>query len=242
MNSDKLYATKLAQVGEFRFDASVAQVFADMISRSVPGYELILASLPLLAARYAQADSNLYDLGCSLGAVTLALRAGVKQQNCQIIAVDNSTAMVASCRHNVQQDTNPTPVVVVETNIQDIALQQASIIVLNFTLQFIPAAQRTDLINKIYNALLPQGVLVLSEKLIFTQDFVNSNLIELHHDFKRAQGYSDLEISQKRTALDKVLIPETLEIHQQRLQQAGFKHSSVWLQCLNFVSILAWKD
>lgn len=242
MNSDKLYATKLAQVGEFRFDTSVAQVFADMIRRSVPGYELILASLPLLAARYAQADSNLYDLGCSLGAVTLALRAGVRQQNCQIIAVDNSTAMVTSCRHNVQQDTNPTPVVVVETNIQDIALQQASIIVLNFTLQFIPAAQRTDLINKIYNALLPQGVLVLSEKLIFTQDFVNSNLIELHHDFKRAQGYSDLEISQKRTALDKVLIPETLEIHQQRLQQAGFKHSSVWLQCLNFVSLLAWKD
>ncbi len=238
---DNIYATPYHPVTEFRFDEKVANVFSDMIQRSVPGYSMILTMLKLLATRYAQADSQLYDLGCSLGAATLALRHGVEQANCHIIAVDNSEAMTRRCRQNIQSDTKSTPVTVQCSDIQQVKIENASIVVLNFTLQFIPAEQRLALLEKIYQGLRPQGLLVLSEKLIFESEWINQSLIDLHHDFKRANGYSDLEISQKRSALDNVLIPETLNTHQQRLQQAGFNYSSVWLQCLNFMSLLAWK-
>lgn len=240
-HKDDIYATAHYPVPEFRFDDKVATVFSDMIQRSVPGYGMIISMLKLLAMRYAQADSQIYDLGCSLGAATLALRHGIEQPNCHIIAVDNSEAMTRRCEQHIVQDTMPTPVTVQCANIEDIQIENASIVVLNFTLQFIPAEQRLALLERIYQGLRPQGLLVLSEKLVFEPDFINQSLIELHHDFKRANGYSDLEISQKRAALDNVLIPETLDVHQQRLQQAGFAHSSVWLQCLNFMSLLAWK-
>ncbi|MCV6636733.1 carboxy-S-adenosyl-L-methionine synthase CmoA [Candidatus Albibeggiatoa sp. nov. NOAA] len=241
VQKDDIYATSHYPVPEFRFDDKVATVFSDMIQRSVPGYGMIISMLKLLATRYAQADSHLYDLGCSLGAATLALRHGIEQPNCQIIAIDNSEAMTTRCQDNIQADTMPTPVTVQCMDVQEVEIENASIVVLNFTLQFIPAEQRLELLQKIYNGLRPNGLLVLSEKLIFEPEFINQSLIDLHHDFKRANGYSDLEISQKRSALDNVLIPETLDTHQQRLQQAGFSHSNVWLQCLNFMSLLAWK-
>jgi tRNA (cmo5U34)-methyltransferase len=239
---DNIYATSHYPIPEFRFDDKVATVFSDMIQRSVPGYGMIISMLKLLATRYAQQDSQLYDLGCSLGAATLALRHGIEQKNCHIIAVDNSEAMTRRCEQNIIADTMPTPVSVKCMDIQQVVIENASIVVLNFTLQFIPAAQRLALLENIYQGLRPQGLLILSEKLIFEPAFINQSLISLHHDFKRANGYSDLEISQKRSALDNVLIPETLETHQQRLQQAGFAYSSVWLQCLNFMSLLAWKN
>ena len=84
------------------------------------------------------------------------------------------------------------------------------------------------------------GVLVLSEKLVFDQK--EQQILEpLQLDFKRANGYSELEISQKRDAIANVMIPETLQIHQQRLKNAGFSQSVLWIQHFNFASILAIK-
>ena len=54
-------------------------------------------------------------------------------------------------------------------------------------------------------------------------------------------GFYDEPMSIGRTALENVLIPETLQVHQERLKQAGFKQSTVWFQCFNFVSILSFK-
>ena len=120
-------------------------------------------------------------------------------------------------------------------------IENASVVVMNFTLQFIAVEERHALIERIYQGLKPGGVLILSEKLAFDDQNQSDFLVNAHHDFKRDNGYSDLEISQKRTALENVMIPETLACHQQRLTAAGFGFSSVWFQCFNFASMVAVK-
>ncbi|MDX8397431.1 MAG: carboxy-S-adenosyl-L-methionine synthase CmoA [Mariprofundaceae bacterium] len=241
MNEDRIYANSHAELERFCFDGKVTRVFADMIQRSVPGYGLTLQMIAVMAAQYAQEDSCLYDLGCSLGAGTLAMRHGVTAAGCRIIAVDNSQPMLARCQSYVDADAAVVPVDLVCGNIQDIVIENASIVVLNFTLQFIAMEDRLELLGRIFQGLRPGGILVLSEKVAFDDKQEQQSQVQLHEAFKLRQGYSKLEISQKRQALEKVLIPETLQAHHERLQSAGFHCSQTWFQCFNFASMLAFK-
>jgi len=238
---DTLFADPASDRGLFTFDEDVARVFPDMIKRSVPGYPTIISMTGLLAGKYAIADSNLYDLGCSLGASTLAMRHAIRQTGCRIIAVDNSPDMLQRCRSIIETDTHETPVDRHCANLQDVAVANASVVILNFTLQFIPPGQRDQVISGIYAGMQPGGILVLSEKLSFNDKRLDDLNIELHHQFKRANGYSDLEVAAKRTALETVLVPETLQQHRHRLASAGFSSCDVWFQCFNFASLVALK-
>lgn len=238
---DDLFSSPLAAIAGFRFDAEVVRVFPDMIKRSVPGYETIVAMTGTLAERYAQPHSFCYDLGCSLGASTIAMRHKIAVADCRIIALDNAPAMIERCREILASDVAPVAVDFICGDIRDVAIERASMVVLNFTLQFLPVADRAELLQRIYQALLPGGVLVLSEKIAFPDADLDALMIELHHAFKRANGYSDLEISQKRSALEEVLVPETLTTHAQRLRGLGFEKIDVWFQCFNFASLLAIK-
>ncbi|MCK5091619.1 MAG: carboxy-S-adenosyl-L-methionine synthase CmoA [Gammaproteobacteria bacterium] len=243
MNNQKdlLYSDLLGKISDFSFDESVASVFPDMIKRSVPGYGAIISMIGMMAGRYVKRDSNCYDLGCSLGATTLAMRKQINQQGCRIIAVDNSDAMVDRCKKIVEDDSSQVPVEVICRDIQDVEINNASIVVLNFTLQFIDPENRQGIINKIYKGMLPGGILVISEKLSYQDKNIQNLFIDMHHEFKKAHGYSDLEISQKRTALEEVLIPEDIETHKKRILKAGFSSCDVWFQCFNFASLLALK-
>ena len=239
---DAIYAAPLNEIIDFHFDERVADVFPDMIQRSVPGYGTMISTIGILAEKYAQANSHCYDLGCSLGAVSLAMRQRISQPDCDIIAVDNSPAMIERGQQLLASDANATiPVHMVCADIQDVTIKNASVVVLNFTLQFILPEERSVLIKRIYEGLKPGGILILSEKMAFEEQERQQFHNDSHHDFKRANGYSDLEISQKRTALERVMIPETLDFHQQRLKDAGFKFSDVWFQCFNFSSLVAVK-
>lgn len=238
---DSLYSDLLGKVSDFSFDESVAQVFPDMIQRSVPGYEAIISMIGLLAGHYAAKDSHCYDLGCSLGAATLSMRKQIKQPNCKIIAVDNSEAMVAHCRKIIDNEASRVPVEVICSDLQDVDINNASVVVLNFTLQFIELESRQEIINRIYQGMLSGGILVISEKLSHQDRDIENLFIDMHHEFKKAHGYSDLEISQKRTALEEVLIPENIEQHKKRILTSGFKSCDVWFQCFNFASMLALK-
>lgn len=240
--TDDIYKQPLEQVGGFTFDEQVAQVFPDMIKRSVPGYEKIIHTIAMITERKAMENSNLYDLGCSLGAATLSMRGALKDKNgCQIIAVDNSEAMVKRCAETIHAYRSQIPVTVLQDDICNIHIENASVVVLNFTLQFLTPQKRLELLTNIYKGLLPGGVLVLSEKFVFEDELSHQLLIDLHLDFKRNNGYSELEISQKRSSLDNVLIADTVEQHYQRLQQAGFTHNNLWYQCFNFGSIISIK-
>src|SRR5690606_16204537 len=240
---DQIFAQPLAQVPDFVFNEDVDRVFPDMIKRSVPGYPTLVENIGVLAARFAQPDSVLYDLGCSLGAVTQALRRHVQSEQCRIIAVDNSAAMVERCREYLQaQDSmfqELLPVEVIEADILALQFQPASLIALNFTLQFISPAQRPELLARIRRSLLPGGALILSEKLCFQDPVEHALLTELHLGFKRANGYSELEIAQKRSAIENVMLPDSLEQHRERLLAAGFSKIIPWFQCLNFASLIA---
>ncbi|NIB44548.1 carboxy-S-adenosyl-L-methionine synthase CmoA [Pseudomaricurvus alkylphenolicus] len=238
---DKLFASPLGEVTGFRFDQSVVEVFPDMIKRSVPGYATIISMIGNLAERYASSNSHCYDLGCSLGAATLAMRHRILASDCEIIAVDNSEAMIQRCQTVIDADSGEVPVQLVCSDLQQVAISNASVVVLNFTLQFIHPEQRQDILANIYQGLNPGGVLILSEKVTFGDQPHDELMIELHHNFKSANGYSDLEIAQKRSALENVLIPETLDTHRQRLKDVGFASTDVWFQCFNFASLIAIK-
>jgi len=234
---DRLYAKVREQVGDFVFDAGVASVFPDMIQRSVPGYAAIINMIGLLTRMHAVAGTRLYDLGCSLGASSLSMAQGLSQPDCNIIAVDNAQAMLERAAEHTR--TSPHPIEFRLGDIRDVPLANASVVVLNFTLQFLPREERGHMLRRIREALVPGGILILSEKIAGDTPEADAVLVEMHHAFKRAQGYSDLEISQKRSALENVLLPETLETHRQRLQEAGFERNDLWFQCFNFVSMVA---
>lgn len=241
-NQDRLFSTPIAKLGDWSFDEKVAEVFPDMIQRSIPGYATIISMIGMLTKRFASPNTHLYDLGCSLGAATLSMRRNIDVAGCKIIAVDNAPAMIARCRRHLESYQASTPVNVIEADVRDIHIDNASMVVLNFTVQFLPREDRQTLLTKIYQGLLPGGILVLSEKFSFSDPIVNDLLIDMHHDFKRANDYSELEISQKRSMLENVMHTDTIEIHQTRLKQAGFNHVALWFQCLNFGSFAAVKS
>lgn len=243
MNKDTIYASAEGDDKPFTFNQSVADVFPDMLRRSIPGYAASIEAISSLAARYASAGSVCYDLGCSLGAATLAMRAAITARDCRIVAVDNAPAMVRRFRELLASDDNrgATPVEVRLADIRDIDIADASMVVMNYTLQFLDIADRDAMLAKIHTGMLPGGLFLLSEKVIDEDPHMEELLVELHHEHKRRNDYSQLEISRKRAALENVLIPETVAAHRGRLARAGFAHSGVWLRYFNFVSIVAIK-
>jgi len=239
MSRDELYRRGEDPVERFEFSESVARVFPDMIERSVPGYRLLLELTPIIVANAVQPHTRVFDLGCSLGAATLAARRAIRQPGVEIVAVDNAPEMVRRCRHTIAADNSRVPVAIVERDIVDVAVENASLVMLYFTLQFVPLARREALIARIHHGLRPGGVLLLAEKLAFEPAVNQSWLDHHHHDFKRAQGYSDLEIARKRQALENVLVPETRQAHHARLRAAGFETVIDWFQCFNFACFAA---
>jgi len=239
--TDLIYSNLHSKVKDFTFDAQVVEVFPDMISRSVPGYSTIIETIGQLSQTYVQDNTNIYDLGCSLGAATLAMRKGITADNCKIIGVDNSAAMVERCKMHINAFKGKTPVDIIEGNIEDITIENASMVILNFTLQFIDKNQRQSLINNIAQGLNKGGLLVISEKVSHDDIITDNLLIDLHHNFKRTNGYSELEVAQKRTSLEKIMLTDSVEQHKARLKQAGFSHISPWFQCFNFISFVAIK-
>lgn len=236
---DTLYAKTLGDPGLFTFNSAVVNVFPDMIKRSVPGYGSVIAMTGLLAARHARPGTRIYDLGCSLGASLLSCAEHSATLGCELVGIDNSQAMLNQCEANLRAALPHRTVTLIEADISDIDFQNASVCILNYTLQFVPIAKRLPLLQKLRAALRPGDILILSEKLTLEPQAMDDLMVKLHHDFKRAQGYSDLEIANKRQALENVLVPETRDEHKARLLQAGFNHADVWFQCLNFASLVA---
>ena len=240
MARDDIYADPgTTEDGPFTFNAAVAQVFPDMLRRSVPGYGASLDAIESLARRFVQPNTRCYDLGCSLGAASWAMARGIEVSGCEIIAVDSAPAMVSRCRQILDAEDTATPVDVVCADIRELAMENASMAVMNYTLQFVPPEDRQALLDRVAHSLRAEGVLVLSEKIVADDSAVDELLIDLHHDFKRHRAYSDLEISRKRAALENVLVPDTIDEHRRRLHSAGFRRSAVWLQHFNFVSLIA---
>jgi len=315
---DRIYRDPPRQLVDFAFDESVAEVFPDMIRRSVPGYELVVPLTGLLAARHLAATTPVktiptvpknsrrtnadhracttstekdrpavtsntkdgrpavtsntkdgrpavtsntkdglpadttstqdgrpatyeplvFDLGCSLGATTLALLRQLGERPCRIIGVDNAKSMLDRAPEQVDDGR-------VEFRLQDIRetdVSGANVILMNYALQFIPRGDRQPLLRRFREQMAPGGLLVLSEKIEFVDAEDQAFFDQAHLAFKKANGYSDLEVGQKRAALENVMRIDTEETHIERLRKAGFSKERIWFRCLNWASILAWAD
>lgn len=239
---DRVFSKNRDRIRPFCFDEEVANVFPDMIQRSVPGYSTILDMLGYLCAEHAVADANYYDLGCSLGAASVSMQRNITPSGGQIFAVDNSQAMIQRASAYTKAFKQTTPIACIKADIRDFPMEKAAVVVMNFTLQFLEPSHRQALIANIYNALLPGGLLFLSEKIHFASDTINTRITNQYHAFKQRNGYSALEIAQKRAALENVLRTDTINTHYQRLQKAGFSDVQAWFQHLNFCSIIAIKE
>ena len=241
-DEDNLFERPFAGVGDFRFDEKVSEVFPDMIRRSVPGYGHVIGLSGLIAKRYAIPNTVIYDLGCSLGATTIVIANELTTPGCRIVAVDNSEAMLNRARAtNNDQLVSPQPIEWLCRDITDMSFEACSIVVLNFTLQFIAIEKREELLTNIKNSLVPGGLVILAEKVLHHDTKSQQSLTDLHHDFKRANGYSELEIAGKRQAIENVLVPETSSAHEARLARAGFSEITQFFHCINFKAWIAVK-
>jgi tRNA (cmo5U34)-methyltransferase len=238
---DTIFSKPFTKVSDFVFDNKVAAVFEDMANRSIPGYGVVISMIGVITREYAKNNTNLYDLGSSLGAVSLSMSQNLNKKKCTIKAIDNSAAMIEKSKRLIAKEKNTANIDLLCADIREAPIENASLVTLNFTLQFLNEEERLPLLKKIYKGLLPGAALILSEKLFFEAADENNIQQRLYEAFKKAHGYSELEISQKRTALENVMRTDSLNVHMERLKQAGFKTAYLWFQSFHFVSILAEK-
>lgn len=241
MTRDTIYSKRRETIPPFEFNETVVSVFDDMLERSVPCYKEIIRRQAQLTAEFYQPGSQIYDLGCSNGNLGMRLLDEMASQKFRMTAVDNSKAMLDCFEKRLTGHPARPDIHLVNDQIQNINMENASVIIINFTLQFIPPSHRDQLVRNIFNALLPRGILLLSEKVIHQDEIFNALQQEFYYRFKKENGYSELEISQKRDALENVLIPETIERHIKRLTDAGFARIDVWQKWFNFAALICQK-
>ena len=241
MEKDRVFADKRKRVLPFEFNKKVTDVFDDMLNRSVPLYSQSIKRQAQLTARYYQNKSRIYDLGCSHGNLGILILEQFKERMFSMVGVDNSKPMIEKYSKRLKKNDNNGQVDLICGLLEDIQIKNASVVLINLTLQFLDTKKRNDLIKKIYQGLTHNGILLLTEKTIHSSKHINTLQTHFYKQFKVENGYSQLEISQKRDALDKVLVPDTIETHKKRIVKAGFTHFDVWLKLFNFVSMIAIK-
>jgi len=240
MTEDTLYSTGVIE-GDFAFNDRVAEVFDDMLNRSVPYYHSVIEGMAQLIACRLPAGSTLYDLGCSTGTTLLELARRLPAMNFHYIGIDNAPAMLANARRKSAMYSKTTVLQFRHDNITSCALPDASGIICNYTLQFLRPMTRQAFVKRLYDALPEGGVLFLSEKTISHARRLNRDFIDIYHAFKKQQGYSELEIAAKREALENILIPFSLQENIALLQDAGFEEIETFFKWFNFTALVALK-
>lgn len=241
MEKDRVFAEKQDRIKPFAFSREVARVFDDMLVRSVPLYEESIKRQAQLALRFFQKGCRIYDLGCSHGNLGLGILREFRDRPVSLIGVDTSWPMLEKYRKRLKAVGAEDRVDLVCGGMEHIRLENAAVVIINLTLQFLDMARREHLMERIYDGLIPGGVLLLTEKTAHDAEPVDALYLDMYTRFKRENGYSDLEISQKRDALENVLVPEPIAVHQDRLARAGFRNFDVWLKWFNFVAMIAVK-
>ena len=241
LDKDQVYRDERSAVADFKFDQTVATVFDDMVSRSVPFYGEIQRMIAEMARDFATPDTSVYDLGCSTGTTFINLH-GNLDPSIRFVGVDNSEEMLEKCRAKLGEHGVNRPLELRCRDLNDgIDVDNASLVMLILTLQFIRPLRRQRLVADLYRGLNSQGCLILVEKVLGEESLINRLFIDYYYDLKRRQGYSELEISQKREALENVLIPYKLLENRELLLETGFRNVDVFFKWYNFCGIVAVK-
>ncbi|MBF9253221.1 carboxy-S-adenosyl-L-methionine synthase CmoA [Pontibacter sp. 172403-2] len=239
--ADEVFKEEIKQASDFKFSAKVAGVFDDMVNRSVPFYGEIQRMVAELAADHAQEGTNVYDLGCSTGTTMIGMDTMIPP-DIRFVGIDDSTEMLQKCDMKLKEAGFVRPYELIAADIQQGAdVQNASVVVLCLTLQFIRPIYRERLLKTIVNGLAPNGVLILVEKIITEDSVFNRDFIKYYYNYKRRNHYSEMEISQKREALENVLIPYKLSENIHLLREVGFSSCETFFKWYNFTGIIAIK-
>jgi tRNA (cmo5U34)-methyltransferase len=238
---DTVFEIEEQRIGDFTFNANVADVFDDMVSRSVPFYEEMQRMVCELAADFATPGSNLYDIGCSTATTLLALNESV-DPSVGFFGIDNSAHMLAKGAQKAKEAGVGRPIRFIEADLhQGFHVENASVITMLLTLQFARPLHRENIIKMLHRGMNENGALILIEKLTSEDTLFNRLFIDHYYDFKRRNGYSETEIAKKREALENVLIPYRVEENVELLKGAGFRHVELFFRWYNFCGILAVK-
>ena len=239
--NDKLFSAP-RNPDDFSFGAETATVFDDMVNRSVPFYTEIQRMVCELTGSFAVPGTSIYDIGCATG-TTLLLLEELLQDNVQIVGIDNSDEMLAKAASKLKQHDNSSRVKLINANLNDPPqIENGSVVILLLTLQFVRPLNRQKLIKSVYDGLLTNGCLILVEKVTGSCTVLNRLFIEYYYNFKRHEGYSEIEIAQKREALENVLIPYHHEENRKLLIDAGFSHVEEFFRWYNFSGVVAIKQ
>lgn len=225
-------------VKQFEFDASIAAVFDDMVNRSVPHYKMVQALIVELSRKLLKQGDRVYDLGCSTASTLFALEQALPF-DLELFGVDTSAAMIEQAQKKSQAFNSHIKLLL--EDILEVVIEDADLIISNYTIQFLRPKKRDEMIKKIYESLNDEGVFIFSEKVIMEDKRLDKAFIEIYYDYKKAQGYSEFEIAQKREALENVLVPYTFEENKEMLEDAGFKSVDTLFRWVNFTTYIAKK-
>jgi len=225
----------------FAFTSEVAEVFDDMLDRSVPGYRSLIPMMGQLLVRLCPGGSRVYDLGCSTGTTCLELNRRLEPLKLEFIGIDNSAPMLTKARIKAEMSCQQQNISFLKGDITEIELAPCSAIIVNYTLQFIKPDQRPAFLNKLYQALQPGGLIIISEKIIHPDPDIDRVWTEIYHQYKKNRGYSQTEIARKRKSLENVLIPLSLDDNLSLLEGTGFHQPAPFWQWFNFTAISAIK-
>ena len=226
---------------DFDFNERVVEVFDDMLDRSIPCYKHVIKETSRLLDAHLQPGDTVCDLGCATGTALLYFAKALAGRRLRFIGIDSSPAMLAKARLKAEFYVEDDTVVFEQADITELSQPYTAAFVLNYTLQFIRPVLRPALIQRLYDNLRPGGLLIMSEKTIIEDKRLNRTFIDIHYEFKREQGYSDLEIARKREALENILIPFSAEENRALLGKAGFFPVAAFFQWFNFSSFVALK-
>lgn len=242
MGSDQVFKEEIKKASDFKFGTTVVKVFDDMVNRSVPFYGEMQRMISELAANYVIEGTQVYDLGCSTGTTLIGMDTTVPK-NITFVGVDDSQEMLNKCDLKLQEAgfTRPYSLLNADLN-QGVQIENASVVVLCLTLQFVRPIYRERLVKNIYNGMVKNGVLIVIEKILAEENIFNRDFIKYYYDMKRRHNYSEMEISQKREALENVLIPYKLSENNLLLRESGFAHCEIFFKWYNFAGLLAIKQ
>ena len=241
MSKDEVFRDEIKKASDFKFGENVAKVFDDMVNRSVPFYGEIQRMMAELAADHAKEGSDVYDLGCSTGTTLIGMDTMVNQ-NIRFVGVDDSQEMLDKCKSKLLELGFSRPYELRCADLaQGVKIENASVVVLCLTLQFVRPVYREQVLKNIYDGLNPGGVLILVEKILAEESNFNRDFIKYYYNYKRRNNYSELEISQKREALENVLVPYKLSENIALLRDKGFAHCEVFFKWHNFTGLVAVK-
>ena len=228
--------------GDFVFDEKVASVFDDMVKRSVPLYDETRATALGLAAQFVQPNSNVYDVGCSTATLLASFAGMIEDESVKLIGIDNARSMLDKAKSKIESMDLADRIGLKLASAEDnMGMENASVIFMNYTLQFVRPLRREAVLQQIYNALNPSGCLILVEKVLGNDSLFNRLYIDLYYAYKSTVGYSDDEIRNKREALENVLIPYRIDENSELLRRAGFASTDIFFKWYNFAGIVAVK-